>query len=154
MTEVEKTLHQKESEINKKDSEIQAFKERVDDANKNIEDKTNKLEEATKLIEQNHSMISWLNKELSDAKKDRLKPPMLPGGGVPGRPGASGMFRPSNTDYLTQGSPYHMSPSFGTPHHVTMNRYTSPSRDILKQQPLNNLGNKENINNQSSEFNA
>lgn len=74
------------------------MKDKLDEANKTIQEKTDKLDEASKLVEQNHSMISWLNKELSEAKKDRLKPPVLPGGSVPGRPGASGVFRPSNTD--------------------------------------------------------
>lgn len=98
MTEVEKTLHEKDCIINKKDTEIGGCKDKIEETNKILQEKTEKLEEASKLIEQNHAMISWLNKELSEAKKDRLKPPVLPGGSVPGRPGANGVFRPSNTD--------------------------------------------------------
>lgn len=52
-----------------------------------------------------------------------------------------------------------MSPNFGTPHQIAMNRYTSPSREMLKE-PFNTtdlIANKENVNNlnnKSNEFGA
>lgn len=98
VTEVEKTLHEKECVLDRKNTEIGSLKDKLDDTHKTLDEKNAKLDEAGKLVEQNHSMISWLNKELSEAKKDRLKPPVLPSGVVPGRPGASTVFKPSNTD--------------------------------------------------------
>jgi len=50
------------------------------------------------MLESNQNMISWLNKELSEAKRDRLRPPILPGGAIAGKPQAGYTFKPSNID--------------------------------------------------------